>query len=92
MKGAFVAGLVAIALGAASSASAVADEKKEASPGAVTSTSKAMALPSGGSAIMGGERMLHSDIKGGKGDSAMTSGNAGLVSPNAKISEKARIN
>ena len=51
-----------------------------------------MALPSGGSAIMGGERMLHSDIKGGKGDSAMTSGNAGLVSPNAKISEKARIN
>ena len=92
MKGAFVAGLVAIALGAASSASALADEKKEASPGAITSTSKAMALPTGGSAIKGGERLSHSDIKGGKGDSAMTSGNAGLVSPNTKTAEKARIN
>ena len=90
MKGAFVAGLVAIALGAACSTSALADDKKETSPGAVTSTSKAMTLPSGGSAIKGGERLSHSDIKGGQ--STSTSGNAGLVSPNTITSEKARIN
>ncbi len=92
MRGAFVAGLVAIALGAVSSATALAQDKKEMSPAAVTSTSKAVALPSGGDAIKGGERPSHSDIQGGAGQSAMTSGNAGLVAPNTKNSEKARIN
>ncbi len=89
MRGAFVASLVAIAVGAASSVTAVAQDKK-VSPGAVTSTSKAMALPSGDSAIKGAERPSHSDIQGGAAQSAMPS--AGLVAPDTKNSEKARIN
>jgi hypothetical protein len=92
MRGAFVASLVAIALGAVSAVTALAQDKKEMSPGAVTSTSKAVALPSGGNAVKGGERPSHSDIQGGAGQSAMTSGDAGLVAPNTKNSEKARTN
>jgi hypothetical protein len=90
MRGAFVASLVAIALGAASSVTALAQDKKEVSPGAVTSASKATALPSADSAVKGGERPSHSDIQGGAGKSAMPS--AGLVAPDTKNSEKARIN
>ena len=52
MKSAIVAGLVAMAFGAASSSTALAQAKKEASPGAVTSASAAKALP--GSASQSG--------------------------------------
>ena len=92
MKGAFVAGLVAMALGAASFATASAQDKKEVSPGAVTSTSKMTTLPSGGSAIKGGEAQVRSDIKAGKGQEAMSSGKTGVVESSAKNSEKARTN
>jgi len=92
MRGAFVAGLVAMALGAASFATASAQDKKEVSPGAVTSASKMTALPSGGSAIKGGEAQVRSDIKAGKGQEAMSSGKTGVVESNAKTSEKARSN
>jgi hypothetical protein len=82
MKSALVAGLVAIAFGAAGSATAWAQANKEAHPSAVTSTSKATALPAGGSAV-----------QGSKASAAPTSpDNTGMAESNGKTSEKARSN
>jgi hypothetical protein len=94
MKSAIVAGLVAMAFGAASSATALAQAKKEASPGAVTSASTATALP--GAALPGGDSKFQQGVVGqggsGPGPSAAMSGNAGVVNSNVKASEKARSN
>ena len=63
MKTALVAGLLAMAFGAASSATALAQVKKDVAPSAVTSASKATALPSGGGAVQGGQMTVSSDVK-----------------------------
>ena len=81
MKGALIAGLVAMAFGAATSAAALAQGTKDASPGAVTTGSKAAALPAGGTAHAGMQTQ-----------SAAASNNAGVASSNARSSEKARSN
>ena len=80
MKAALVAGLLAAAFGAASSGTALA-QAKDVHPKAVTSASKAAALPSGGGAVQGGQTQ-----------SAVTSQNAGVAESNVKSSEKARGN
>ncbi len=67
MKAALVAGLLAMAFGAASSGTALA-EVKDVAPKAVTSASKAAALPSGGRAVQGGQTK-----------SAVTAHNAGVA-------------
>jgi hypothetical protein len=93
MKRAMVMGLVAMAFSTASSAMALAQVKKEASPGAVTSASTAMALPgsSSGSQLRQGEQGVLGQ-EGGPGQSAAMSGNAGVVDSNINTSEKARNN
>ena len=80
MKGALIAGLVAVTFGAATSA-ALAQGTKDVSPGAVTTHSKAAALPAGGAAHAGTQSK-----------SAVTSSNAGVATSNAPSSEKARSN
>jgi len=81
MKAALVAGLLAMAFGAASSATALAQVKKDVAPSAVTSASKATALPSGGGAVHGGQ-----------GQSAATSKKTGVAESNVKSTDKARSN
>ena len=99
MKSAIVAGLVAMTFAAASSATALAQAKKEASPGAVTSASRAIAVP--GEAPPGGDSKFVGQQgvvgQGGSGPSAAMpgaamSGNAGVVDSNVKASENARHN
>ncbi len=82
MKSALVAGLVAIAFGAAGSATAWAQANKEAHPSAVTSTSKATALPAGGSAVQGSKASA----------APISPDNTGMAESNGKTSEKARSN
>jgi hypothetical protein len=89
MKSAIVAGLVAMAFGAASSSTTLAQAKKEASPGAVTSASAAKALP--GSASQSG--VVGQGVvvgQGGSAPSAAMPGNAGVVDSSVKGAEKAR--
>ena len=81
MKAALVAGLLAMAFGAASSGTALAQVKKDVAPSAVTSASKATALPSGGGAVQGGQTQ-----------SAVTAHNSGTAESNVKSTEKARSN
>jgi hypothetical protein len=93
MKSAVIAGVIAMALGAASSATALAQQtKKEAAPGAVTSASKSAALPNtgSGSQIVGQQGVIGGE--GGPGSSSAMPGNAGVVDSNAKDTEKARKN
>jgi hypothetical protein len=91
MKSAIVAGLVAMAFGAASSSTALAQAKKEASPGAVTSASAAKALPGGASqsGVVGQGVVVG---QGGSAPSAAMPGNAGVVDSSVKGAEKARNN
>jgi hypothetical protein len=81
MKGALVAGLVAMAFAAATSATTLAQANKDTSPGAVTSASKAAALPGGANGHAGGQA-----------SSAVTAPTAGVAdtTANVKSSEKAR--
>lgn len=92
MKGALIAGLIAIAFGAASSAPALAQAKKEASPGAVVSASKPAVLPSARSAIQGSgtQSAAASSNKTLMGEAGTS--DTGLVTPNSKMSENARTN
>jgi hypothetical protein len=80
MKAALVTGLLAVALGAASSTTALAQVKKDVAPSANTSASKAAVLPSGAA------------VQGGQGQSAATSNNTGVAQSNMKSSDKARSN
>ena len=91
MKGALIAGLVAVAFGGANSAPALA-QAKETFPGAVVSASKAETVPSGASAIVGSPAPAASS--GNKGFVQGNAGapDAGVVSANAQTSEKARSN
>ena len=90
MKSLIASLVVAMALGSASSASALAQAKKEVSPGAVTSGSTARALPGEATGSQFADQRAVAGEPGGP--SAVMSGNAGVVAPNTKASEKARNN
>ena len=87
MKIAIVAGLIAMALGAASSATAQ-ETKKEMAPGANTTASKQVPLPVSGSAVLGQQGV----IGGQGGQSAAKPADTGVAQSNAKGFEKARNN
>ena len=86
MKGAFVAGLVAMAFAAAGSATALAQTNKTASPDAVTSGSTAMALPAGGNAVQGTQAQSNTM----SAQSPAMAGNAGVVEPYGQTSAKGK--
>jgi hypothetical protein len=83
------AGLVVMAFAAAISATAFAQAKKDASPGAVTSGSAAMALPSSGSRIQGAEVPQSGTMAV---QPPTTNDAAGVVETNGRTTEKARSN
>jgi hypothetical protein len=88
MKGALIAGLVAVAFGGAHSAPSLA-QAKEPFPGAVVSASKAETVPNGASAIVGSRApsASASSLQGNAG-----APDSGVVSANTNTSEKARSN
>ena len=88
MKVALIAGLVAVAFGGASSAPALA-QAKDTFPGAVVSASKPETVPAGASAIVG-SRTQSTSASSFQGNAGTP--DAGVVSANAKTSEKARSN
>jgi hypothetical protein len=88
MKGA-LAGLVAMALAAATSATALAQTNKEASPGAVTSGSTAMSLPAGGNNVMGAQVPQSGAMTP---QSPAIKDNTGVAETNGRTTEKGRIN
>jgi hypothetical protein len=90
MKGP-LAGLVAMAFVAASSAASLAQANKEVAPGAVTSGSTMMALPAGGHYVQGGQ-VHQSRAMTSQPQSLKPRADTGVAEPNGRTTETGRVN